>query len=372
MMRPSLAPVESPSPLEYLRMNVSPLLRTLITGAVLAVAVGASTAEPAEPITPGALWPDNRGQPINAHGGGVIRVGETWYWFGEYRPEKQEPGRRSVSCYSSTDLAHWKFRGVVFDSARPEGIGAIGDDKAWVLERPKVFHNARTGKYVMYMHLDEPHPQRKGYHLALVGVAVSDTVDGDYRFVRAFRPLGKESRDIGQFIDDDGTAYLIFESRPTQGFCIAKLSDDYLDVAEETCFIQSPLEGGALVHYQGLYYIIGSALSGWSPNPNKYATAKSLKGPWSEFKDIAPPETKTYRSQSTNLVKVVGSKRTTVVYLGDQWRPKTQWDSRYLWMPLEIGDGKLWLPEPRPWSLDVKTGEVTFLESPGKNAPASR
>ena len=36
-----------------------------------------------------------------------------------------------------------------------------------------------------------------------------------------FRPLGYESRDIGQFVDDDGSAYLIFESRPSHGFYIA-------------------------------------------------------------------------------------------------------------------------------------------------------
>jgi hypothetical protein len=27
-------------------------------------------------------------------------------------------------------------------------------------------------------------------------------------------------------------------------------------------------------------------------------------------------------------------------------------------MPLEIGDGKLWLPEPKEWTLDVATGEA--------------
>jgi len=31
-----------------------------------------------------------------------------------------------------------------------------------------------------------------------------------------------------------------------------------------------------------------------------------------------------------------------------------------LWMPLEIGDGKLWVPKPRPWTLNIKTGEVSF------------
>ena len=204
----------------------------------------------------------------------------------------------------------------------------------------------------MYMHIDGPMPGEKGgYKLARVGVAISDTVDGNYKYLKSFRPLGHESRDIGQFIDDDGTPYLIFEDRPF-GFRIATLSADYLNVEKEVCLIPLHLEGGAIVHYDGLYYAIGSALTGWDPNPNKYATAKSLAGPWSEFRDIAPPETKTYGSQSTMMIKVTGTKATTVIYMGDIWKPKTQWDSRYLWMPLEIGGGNLRLP--RAQALDPR------------------
>ena len=185
-----------------------------------------------------------------------------------------------------------------------------------VIERPKVFYNAPTKKYVMYMHFDD-----RSYRLAQVAIATCDTVDGDYQYLKSFRPLGHESRDIGQFVDDDGSAYLIFEDRPN-GFHIAKLSDDYLNVEKDMCLIPMHMEGGALVHYNGLYYAIGSALTGWSPNPNKYATATSLSGPWSEFKDIAPPETKTYGSQSTLLLKVVGTKTTTVIFMGDIWKPR--------------------------------------------------
>ena len=36
-------------------------------------------------IQPGEIWPDNRGQHVQAHGGGVIKVGDTFYWFGEDR-----------------------------------------------------------------------------------------------------------------------------------------------------------------------------------------------------------------------------------------------------------------------------------------------
>jgi hypothetical protein len=267
----------------------------------------AGQMDPTE-IRPGELWLDDRGQPIEAHGGGILKRGDTYFWFGEDREEGLDSAKRYVACYSSTDLMHWKFRNVVIHLSDPENFGP-----RWLLERPKVFFNQKTKKFVMYMHIDGPVPGApivagtpSGYGLARVGIAVSDTVDGDYKYLRSFRPLGHESRDIGQFVDDDGTAYLITEDRPA-GFHIEKLSDDYLDVEKDVALIPMHLEGGALVHYQGLYYIIGSALTGWAPNANKYATAKRLVGPWSEFKDIAPPETKTYGSQSTLMLKVTGT-----------------------------------------------------------------
>lgn len=305
-----------------------------------------SQAQKQTVIKPGEVWPDDRGNHVQAHGGGIIRIGKTYYWYGEERRRGLDTGFRYVSCYSSKDLVNWKFRGDVVKMTDPENLGP-----RWVLERPKVFYNKGSKKYVMYFHLDD-----RSYRFARVGIAVSDKPDGNFTYVKSFRPLGHESRDIGQFIDDDGTAYLVFEDRPL-GFHIARLSADYMDVEKEMSLVKEHMEGGAIVHYKGLYYSIGSALTGWRPNPNKYATAPSLEGPWSPFQDVAPPQTNTYGSQSTMLIKVVGRKKTTVIFMGDQWKPATQWDSRYLWMPLQIGDGKLWLPEPKPWTLNIKTGE---------------
>jgi hypothetical protein len=333
------------------------MIKTTIRAIAGSCLLAAHALAAGDPIRPGEIWPDNRGQHVQAHGGGIIKGRDTYFWFGEDRSKGREPGKRYVACYSSKDLVHWTFLNQVLKLSDPEKFGPH-----WVLERPKVFYNAKTRKFVMYMHIDGPDkPGGKGsYSLARVGVATCDKVSGDYQYVRSFRPLGKESRDIGQFVDDDGSAYLVFESRPSKGFYIAKLSDDFLDVVKEVCFIQAPLEGGAVVHYDGLYYALGSRMTGWDANPNQYATATKLEGPWSEFKDIAPSNAKTYGSQSTMMVKVVGSKTTTVIFMGDIWRPKSQWDSRYLWMPLEIGGGKLWLPEPKEWTLDVVTGEAVI------------
>jgi len=332
--------------LSLLKMAAAGLVGLWLTGAVRAGGV----------IDPGAVWPDDQGQPIQAHGGGVIQVGAMFYWFGEDRAPTNGWRWRCVSCYASQDLLHWTHRGQVFRARQLPDF-----TRGWVLERPKVFYNAKTKKFVMYMHLDGPFPGRhRGYDMARVGVAVSDTVDGSYRFVKSFRPLGQESRDIGQFIDDDGRAYLIFEDRP-HGFHIAQLSDDYLSVTRDVCQFPEHLEGGALVHYQGLYYVLGSHLSGWAANPNVYATAQALAGPWSQFRNLAPPEQNTYGSQSSMLLPVTGTKSSTVIFMGDIWKPDALGDSRYLWMPLQIDGGRMFLPAPQPWTLDVKTGEASLI-----------
>ena len=317
------------------------------TALALAVLLICLAVKAAETFTLGELWPDNRGQHIQAHGGGILKVGDTYYWFGEDRGQNLDWRSCHVSCYASTNLSDWKFCGDVLNMVAPTNFG-----RRMILERPKVFYNPTTKKFVMYFHMDNGR-----YQAASVGVATCDTVAGDYKFLKYFRPLGHESRDIGQFVDDDGSAYLIFEDRPF-GFRIAKLSADYLSVEKEICLIPEHMEGGALVHYNGLYYVIGSHLTGWNANPNLYATAKSLAGPWSEFKDIAPPEKNTSGAQSTMLLKIVGTKTTSVIFMGDIWNADNLGDSRYLWLPLEIGGGKMTLPAPQKWSLDITTGEA--------------
>ena len=318
----------------------------------------------ADEIRPGEVWRDDRGKPIQAHGGGVIRDGDSWYWFGQDHGPGNPPESRRVACYASQDLMHWTFRHTVLQLETPEDLQP---GSAW-LERPKVYHNPVTGKYVMYFHLEgKVHPEDLNYTLARVGVAICDRIDGDYQYVRSFRPWGKESRDIGQFIDDDGSAYLIFEARRSKGFYIAQLSQDYLDLDKVVGFVHVPLEGNALVHYQGLYYVVGSHLTHWRPNPNVYASSPKLEGPWPnslEFADLVPKDKSkdTYGSQSTMLLKITGAKQTTVIFMADMWKPRAMGDSRYLWMPLEIGHEQMKLPEPHPWSIDVGTGEVAVQD----------
>src|SRR5688572_4990138 len=64
-------------------------------------------------FSPGKTWYDDRGEVINAHGGGLLYSGNTYYWFGECRGTK---GTNGVNVYSSKDLYNWKFEALALST----------------------------------------------------------------------------------------------------------------------------------------------------------------------------------------------------------------------------------------------------------------
>lgn len=87
--------------------------------------------------------------------------------------------------------------------------------------------------------------------------------------------------------------------------------------------------------------------------------ADSLSGPWSQPFFIAPSNTRTFNSQSGFSLRINGTKKTTYLYIGDQWDSRSVWESRYIWLPMSIDDDKhtLDLEWHDVYDLDVKTGE---------------
>ena len=99
-------------------------LAAAAVAAVLALsALPASAAEVT--ISPGTAWTDTQGKPIQAHGGGMIKVGSTWYWFGEDKTGESQDNAvfQNVPCYSSTDLAHWTFVANVLTRQKSGDLG---------------------------------------------------------------------------------------------------------------------------------------------------------------------------------------------------------------------------------------------------------
>ncbi|KAK3197277.1 hypothetical protein GRF29_1536g1283995 [Pseudopithomyces chartarum] len=308
-----------------------------------AVAGFAYIASASLQIVPGGTWTaTNTGKHIQAHGGGFIKVGSTYYWVGEDKTEGS--AFQNINCYSSTNLVEWKYEGALLSRT---SSGDLGPNR--VVERPKVIYNKATKKYVLWMHIDD-----SGYAEAKAGVAVGDTVCGKYTYIGSSRPLGFVSRDMGLYVDDDDKAYLLTEDR-NNGLRIDLLSDDYLSVKQATYTWKEKIEAPAVIKKNGVYFMFGSTLTGWDPNDNQYSTATKLSGPWSAWKSFADSGSKTYTSQTTYVLPVGNN----FIYMGDRWVSSNLMRSTYVWLPLSISGTTASMKNAVNWIVDANSGSMT-------------
>ena len=103
------------------RMSSHPLAALLMPALAIVIPAGAETAAPAL-LPPGAIWQDNNGRHINAHGGGILYHDGRYYWFGEHKTEGEGGNRANVGvhCYSSKNLYDWRDEGIAL-AVDPEG-----------------------------------------------------------------------------------------------------------------------------------------------------------------------------------------------------------------------------------------------------------
>ncbi len=320
------------------------MITAVVAAAMVVVAIPAHAATAS--FSPGAAWTDQNGNPLQMHGLGIIKVGGTWFAFGEDKTGESSSNTsfQDIPCYSSTDLAHWTFQSHALTR---QASGDLGPNR--IVERPKVIFNASTNQYVMYMHIDN-----SSYGEAKIGVATSSSVCGPYSYRGSFQPLGFQSRDIGLFQDTDGTGYLLSEDR-ANGLRIDRLAGDYLSVTSAVT-VFADFEAPAMVKIGGTYYVFGSHLTGWSTNDNVYATSTSLSGGWSAFTNFAPVGTHTYNTQTANIITVQGSTGTTYLYAGDRWTTANLGTSPLVWLPLTIHAGTVTVGWYNQWTVDTGAG----------------
>jgi Glycosyl hydrolases family 43. len=307
---------------------------------------------------PGDVWKDNNNLHINAHGGGILYENGIYYWYGEHKIAGSlgNSAQVGVHVYSSQDLYNWKDEGLALQVNTIDSLNDIA--KGCILERPKVIHNAKTGKYVMWFHLEL---KGQGYKAARSGVAVSDSPTGPFAFVKSFRPNagfwpvnrssctdsmkylkrdfagGQMARDMNLFVDDDKTAYHIYTSEENGTVHISKLTDDYLSCTGEyaRAFPGRFMEACSMFKKDGKYYLIASGCTGWAPNAARSAVADNIFGPWRELGNpcVGTDAEKTFQSQSTYILPVQGQKN-KFIYIGDRWNPENPIDGRYIWLPI--------------------------------------
>uniref|UniRef100_M1AIA4 Beta-glucanase n=1 Tax=Solanum tuberosum TaxID=4113 RepID=M1AIA4_SOLTU len=241
-----------------------------------------------------------------------------------------------VSCYSSKDLWTWKNEGIVLAAEEKNETHDLY--KLNVLERPKVIHNEKTGKYVMWMHIDDAN-----YTKASVGVAISNFPTGPFNYLYSKRPHGYDSRDMTLFKDDDGVAYLIYSSEHNKDLHIGPLNKEYIDVTESMrkILIGQHREAPALFKHQGTYYMITSGCTSWSPNEALAHASDSIMGPWETIGNPCIGGNKIFRlttffAQGTFVVPLSGVPG-LFIFMADRWNPADLKDSRYVWLPLTVG-----------------------------------
>jgi beta-glucanase (GH16 family) len=345
---------------------------------------------------PGEKWVDTEGKPINAHGGGILFHEGRYYWFGEHKGETSNSAWVGVTCYSSDNLYDWKYEGVALPVVSDENSDIA---EGCIIERPKVIYSAKTGKFVMYFHLEL---KGQGYGAARVGIAVSDRVTGTYKFLKSGRPNagrfpenmtetqrkataqpadfekwwttewrravddglfvrrdfagGQMSRDMTLFTDDDGKAYHIYASEENLTLHIAELSDDRLSYTGKYVRV-APAghnEAPAIFKKDGRYFMITSGCTGWEPNAARMFSANSIWGPWTEHPNPCTGDgaNLTFHSQSTFILPVEG-KKDAFIFMADRWTPKHPIDGRYVWLPVLFENGLPALKWSDEWDLTM-------------------
>lgn len=290
---------------------------------------------------------DTKGNPIHAHGGGIIKVGDFYYWYGENRYDDQS--FKSVRLYRSRSLANWEF---VKDILTDRSDADLNSAK---IERPKIIYNRRTQKYVMWMHKEGA----DNYGQARAAVAVADKIDGDYSYRGSFRPMNYMSRDCTAFVDDDGAAYFLSAANENADLHLYKLTDDYTAIASlvQKIWVGQKREAPALIKRNGVYFILSSTTSGWDPNQARYGTATSLSGTWSTPQNIGNGTT--FDSQPTFILPIEGSQTRSYLYLGDRWMDPDYQDSKYVWLPLNFPtNNSMTLNWSTRVAVDVTTGAL--------------
>jgi hypothetical protein len=337
-------------------------------------------------FNPGApSWPDTNGVHINAHGGGVLFHDGVYYWFGEHKiaGRRGNSAQVGVHCYSSGDLYNWKDEGVALAVSEDRESEIV---RGCIIERPKVIYDAKTGRFVMWFHLEL---RGQGYRAARTDLAVSDTPTGPYQYQRSFRPNagvepvngrselvmpdgrdyftrdmenGQMSRDMTLFMDDDGKAYHIHASEENYTLHISELTDDYLDFTGKFARVMpgGHNEAPAVCKYRGKYYMITSGCTGWRPNAARSMVADNILGPWKSLdnpcrgvnshNELGPELT--FGGQSTYILPVQG-KEDAFIAMFDIWTPRNPIDGRYIWLPVQFEDGKIIVEWKDKWDLSV-------------------
>ena len=336
-----------------------------VGGAGAAGSAGAVGTSTGALIHNDTFWKDSSGTPIYSQGGGVLKVGDTYYWYGvKYNgavsyaanPRKNsDTSFNAVTSYSSKDLVSWKFEANVLSVA---GSGSEVAGASW-LGRLGVAYHAATKKYVLVS-------QYQGSAGAGELFATSSTPTGAFAFdhiqAKVTNVANDTTGDQTLFIDDDGTAYVICSSSSGRAnLYVAPLHPaDFLSVDAATrIFGGAGREGNAMFKYAGHYYFCSSDLHGWNASHTYCISATNIMGPYgAEFVMANTDADFSHVTQTGFFITVQGSAQSTVIFAGDRWADFAGNGIGFnQWLPLTFTGTTPQFQSLTEWSLNAATGE---------------
>ncbi|WP_138752235.1 glycoside hydrolase family 43 protein [Paenibacillus sinopodophylli] len=290
----------------------------------------------------GTCWVDEEGNFIQAHGGVIIQVEDTYYWYGENKDAETQGNRvpfLGFSCYSSKNMRSWHNEGVVLRAVEDDLEHELSTNK--VGERPKVVYNQKTKKFVMWFHLDDA-----TYHYARIGVAVADAPAGPFEYQGSLQPSSKhkDSRDMTLYQDEDDAVYLICSTDWNATTLICQLNEEYTGLTGEfkLAFIEQFREAPVVIKENGLYYMFGSGCTGWNPNAMLYGSAKEVTGSWLLIDNpcTGSDYRKTFHGQTSNTFKFNGQ----WYIMLDHWDKDDLRMSGYSFLPVRFNGNEVEIP----------------------------
>jgi hypothetical protein len=324
-------------------------------GAIGGSATGGSAGSTARAVIRNdVFWKDTSGNFIYSQGGGVIRVGDTYYWYGvKYNGavtyaanptgKNSDTSFAGVTIYSSKDLATWKHENTVTFSNAGAWFGRLG-----------VVYNANTKKYVMIA-------QGAGG----LFFATSDTPTGNFVFDNVATNLtgivNGSTGDQTTFQDDDGKAYLICSSSSGRSnlYVVPLRASDFLAIGTPTrIFGGAGREGNALFKYNGRYYFCSSDLHGWNASHTYCVSATNILGPYgSEFVMTNTDPDFSHVTQTGFFITVKGTAGSFVIFAGDRWSDFAGNGLGYnQWMPLTFDGANPIFQSLSEWNIDAAAG----------------
>ncbi len=239
------------------------------------------------------------------------------------------------TCYSSKDLANWRYEGVALDVLQ-DTKWATGN--AWA---PAIIEKEVDGKYKYFFYYSANTGKAKA-----IGVAVAETPQGPFTDlgypIIDKRPEGQKNGqqiDVDVFSDPDtGKNYLYWGNGYMAG---AVLNDDMTSIDTTTIVRMTP-PGGSLADYRyreapyvfkrnGLYYFLWSVDDTGSPNYHvAYGTSKSPLGPIEVAEKpvilIQEPGEEIYGTAHNSVLQIPGKDEWYFVYhrINKDYLPKAK------------------------------------------------